>query len=217
MIKAIIFDLDGTLTDTLDDLANAVNFILEKHGYPLRSRDEIRSFVGNGLKNLLKRSLPTEIDAVLLSELTKEFTSFYDSHNLILTKPYEGVVEMLRLFRQEGIACAVATNKRESAAIDICDHFFPDLLVSVKGDNGIRPMKPHPAIIDELLQVLNVSKEETLYIGDSETDAYTAMNAGLKSVGVLWGFRTQKQLEAVGMTDFAEKCDDIHSHVKKYG
>lgn len=217
MIKAIIFDLDGTLTDTLDDLMNAVNYVLGKHNYPLRKRDEIRSFVGNGLKMLMKRSLPVDVGEELLACYTQELIAYYNQYSLEFTMPYPGIVELLKTLKHEGIQCAVATNKREESAVLICERFFPDLLVAVKGDNGCRPLKPDRAIIEELLCLMNVSKEETLYVGDSEADAFTAQNAQLMSIGVLWGFRTKEQLQSVGMQNFAENCEQIHSLVKKYG
>lgn len=217
MIKAIIFDLDGTLTDTLDDLTDAVNYVLSKYDYPLRTREEVRSFVGNGLNMLMRRSLPKEIPDGAVSDYTAVLTAYYKDHSLDKTKPYDGIVELLEKLNNDGILCAVATNKREAAAQEICSHFFGDLLCAVKGDNGIRPLKPARPIIDELIKEMHVSPEETLYVGDSEADADTACNADLTAIGVTWGFRSKKQLESVGISLFAEKSDDIYNIVKNYG
>ena len=217
MIRAVIFDLDGTLTDTLDDLADSVNYVLDKHGYPTRSRDEIRSFVGNGLYMLMRRSLPSFCSDETAATCTNELTAYYKLHSLDKTKPYEGIVDLLRLLRDDGILCAVATNKRESAAVEICSKFFGDLLVSVNGDDGVRPLKPDSTVIDVLLEEMNVLKSETIYVGDSEADALTAQNSGLMAIGVLWGFRSERQLADAGMTVFAEKSSDIYHIVKNYG
>lgn len=217
MIKAVIFDLDGTLTDTLDDLADAVNYVLSRYHYVPRTREEIRSFVGNGLYMLMRRSLPADASDAIAAECTEMLTVYYKEHSLVKTKPYDGIVPLLEKLNHDGILCAVATNKREAAAQEICAHFFDSLLCKVKGDDGQRPLKPDRAIIDTLLQEMNVHSEETLYVGDSEADAYTAQNAGLTAIGVVWGFRTRKQLEDVGISLFAEKSDDIYNIVKNYG
>ena len=217
MIKAVIFDLDGTLTDTLDDLADAVNYVLSRYHYMQRTRDEIRSFVGNGLYMLMRRSLPADVSDEIATECTALLSSYYKENSLVKTKPYDGIVALLEKLNMDGILCAVATNKREAAAQEICAHFFGSLLCSVKGDNSERPLKPDRAVIDDLLTEMNVNPEETLYVGDSEADAYTAQNAGLTAIGVIWGFRTRKQLESVGISLFAEKSDDIYNIVKNYG
>lgn len=217
MIKAVIFDLDGTLTDTLDDLTDAVNYVLNEYQYPLRSRDEIRSFVGNGLYMLMRRALPADVSDVLAEEYTAVLTAYYKMHSLVKTKPYDGIVSLLEKLTSDGIRCAVATNKREAAAVEICEYFFGHLLCSVKGDNAIRPLKPDRTIIDELLLEMNVTASETLYVGDSEADAFTAQNADLTAIGVLWGFRSKEQLASVGISLFAEKSDDIYNIVKNYG
>ncbi|MBE6811565.1 MAG: HAD family hydrolase [Ruminococcaceae bacterium] len=217
MIKAVIFDLDGTLTDTLDDLTDAVNYVLSRYHYAQRTRDEIRSFVGNGLYMLMRRALPADASDVIAVECTAILTAYYKEHSLDKTKPYDGIIPLLEKLNRDGILCAVATNKREFAAKEICEHFFGSLLCNVKGDNGKRPLKPERTIIDELIKELNVSPEETLYVGDSETDAYTAQNAGLTAVGVVWGFRAKTQLKDVGISLFAEKGDDIYNIVKNYG
>ncbi len=217
MIKAVIFDLDGTLTDTLDDLADAVNYVLSVHNYPQRTRDEIRSFVGNGLYMLMRRSLPESESDDIAAVCTNELTVYYKEHSIVKTKPYDGIVALLEKLNNDGILCAVATNKKEAAAREICEYFFGSLLCNVKGDNGSRRLKPDRAVVDELLLEMNVLANETLYVGDSEADAYTANNANLTAIGVTWGFRTQKQLSDVGISLFAEKSDDIYNIVKNYG
>ena len=217
MIKAVIFDLDGTLTDTLDDLSDAINYVLTEHDYPIRTKDEVRSFVGNGLYMLMRRALPSYCSDETAIDCTNDLSTYYKLHSLDKTKPYDGIIELLKQLNADGIHCAVATNKKESAAIEICKRFFGDLLISVKGDNGTRPLKPNCAVIDELLTEMNVKKQEVLYVGDSETDAQTARNSALQAIGVLWGFRSKEQLVDAGMTLFAEKSNDIYHIVKNYG
>ncbi|MBQ3519426.1 MAG: HAD hydrolase-like protein [Clostridia bacterium] len=217
MIKAVIFDLDGTLTDTLDDLADAVNYVLSRNHYAQRTRDEVRSFVGNGLYMLMRRALPADVSDDVAAACTDILTAYYKEHSLVKTKPYDGIFALLEKLNRDGILCAVATNKREAAAKEICLRFFGSLLCNVKGDNGQRPLKPNRAVIDELLREMNVSAAETLYVGDSEADAFTAHNADLTAIGVTWGFRNKKQLEDAGISLFAEKSEDIYNIVKNYG
>lgn len=216
MYKAVIFDLDGTLTDTLDDLADAVNHVLTQHGFATRSREEVRSFVGNGLCRLMRRSLPAEVSDEDAQVYTQQLTAYYKAHALDKTKPYEGIVPLLKKLNARGVVCAVATNKRETAAVDICRHFFGDLVVLVKGDNGTRPLKPDKACIDEILQELHLAKEDVLYVGDSEPDAYTARNAGLQGVGVLWGFRSAEQLREAGFDKLAGNCEELFNVVENF-
>ena len=217
MYKAVIFDLDGTLTDTLDDLMHSVNHVLEKNHFPLRKKTEIRSFVGNGLRMLMSRSLPEGTSDQLIDRMTDELTMYYKDHSLVYTRPYEGICQLLAVLRDHGIHCAVATNKNEQAAKNICQLFFGDLIETVKGDNGKRPLKPSAECIDEIIALFAVEKSEILYVGDSEPDAYTAHNAGLDSVGVLWGFRDKTVLENAGMHLFAENCQQLKNIILNCG
>lgn len=217
MVKAVIFDLDGTLTDTLDDLCDAVNFVLRRHGFPLRDREEVRTFVGNGLFKLMRRALPAQISEEDAAVYTKEMSAYYNAHSLEKTKPYEGTVELLQKLQQCAVPCAVATNKKEDAAKDICKHFFGDMICTVKGDDGVRPLKPSKDCIEEILSFLQLSASDVLYVGDSEPDAATAYNAGVHGVGVLWGFRSEEQLRKAGFDTFASTCEELFAIIKNYG
>lgn len=217
MIKAVIFDLDGTLVDTLEDLRNAVNLVLRAQGYAERSLPEIRSFVGDGLYKLMERSLPAGTDAEIVKAYCDEMTAYYKKHSLACTRPYDGIPELLQALARRGIVCAVATNKNENAAGALCRFFFGDAIHAVVGDNGVRPLKPDSACVTALLTALSLTKDEVFYCGDSETDARTACNAGVRGAGVLWGFREKLQLERAGFTLFAENPAELLRIIENAG
>lgn len=215
MIKAVIFDLDGTLIDTLGDLTDSMNFVLSEFGFPVRTKAEIRSFIGNGLGMLAKRALPADCDDSIVRDVTVRLKEYYACHSRIKTKPYDGIVECLDTIKQKGIRCAVLTNKLETAAKSLCDDFFAEYLEAVCGDNGTDKLKPAPDGIYRIVNQFNVKKEEIVYIGDSEVDAETAINAGVKSIGVLWGFRDKDVLEKCGFDEFAPEVSDIIDIIAK--
>lgn len=198
MIKAIIFDLDGTLLDTLEDLTDSVNYVLWKHAMPERTLDEIRSFIGNGIPTLIARSVPVNTDAETVKICVSEMMEYYKDHAEIKTKPYEGITELLYELRKRNILTAVVTNKAEEAAKILCKAKFGDVLSLVIGDNGIDKLKPAPDNVFRALKELNLEKNEVLYVGDSDVDMITATNAGLESVGVTWGFRDETVLRNSG-------------------
>ena len=215
MIKAVIFDLDGTLIDTLDDLADSMNFVLSEYGFPIRAKAEIRSFVGNGLGMLAKRSLPEASDDNTVKEVSLRLKEYYALHSRIKTKPYDGIIECLDAIKQKGIKCAVLTNKLECAAKSLCCDFFSEYFDIICGDNGIDRLKPAPDGIERIARQFNIKKEEMLYIGDSEVDAETAINARVKSIGVLWGFRDKDVLEKCGFDEIAVEVSDIVDIIEK--
>ena len=215
MIKAVIFDLDGTLTDTLDDLKDSMNFVLSEFGYPVRTKAEIRSFIGNGLGMLAKRALPEACDENTVRKVTVRLKEYYALHSRIKTKPYDGIYECLDEIKQRGIKCAVLTNKLESAAKELCDDFFSGYFDAVCGDNGKDKLKPAPDGIFRIAEQFDMKKEELLYIGDSEVDAETAINASVKSIGVLWGFRDKDILEKCGFDEIAQEVWDIIDIIEK--
>ncbi len=198
MIKAIFFDLDGTLLDTLEDLTNSVNYILWKHGMPERTIDEIRSFIGNGVPTLIARSVPENTDSETVKICVSEMMEYYKDHAEIKTKPYEGISELLEELAKRNIATAVVTNKAEEAAIILCKAKFGDIFDLVIGDNGKDKLKPAPDNVFRAMKKLNLEKNEILYVGDSDVDMITAKNAGLESVGVTWGFRDENILRENG-------------------
>lgn len=198
MIKAIIFDLDGTLLDTLHDLADSVNHVLTNHSMKNRTVDEIRSFIGNGVPTLIARSVPAGTDEHTTAECVREMAEYYKDHADIKTKPYDGINELLETLKNKGIRTAVVTNKVENAAEILCNNKFGGVFDCVIGDNGKDRLKPHPDNVFRALDILGFPREEVLYAGDSDVDMITAKNAGLRSIGVTWGFRDEEILRENG-------------------
>jgi len=187
--KLAIFDLDGTILDTLEDLTGAVNHVLAQFGYPFRTLDEVRQFVGNGIHRTLEQAVPPGTGADLVDQLYQAFTPYYQDHCADRTRPYEGIPELLRALRENGISTAVVSNKGDMAVKALCARYFPGLFDAAVGERpGVR-RKPAPDGVLELLRSLNVPKEQAVYIGDSEVDVETARRAGLPCIGVDWGFR----------------------------
>lgn len=188
---AVIFDLDGTLLDTLDDLMNAVNYALEQMGFPSRTREEVNAFVGNGVAKLMERAVPAGTSAPDTGKALERFRSYYASHSKVLTAPYPGIPEALKALRDKGCKLAVVSNKFDAAVRDLARDYFPGLIDLAAGENeaaGI-PKKPEPAMVLRTLEALNVSPERAVYVGDSDVDLQTAKNAGLPCISVTWGFR----------------------------
>lgn len=191
---AIIFDLDGTLTDTLEDLKNSVNYAMREFGFPERTLDEVRSFVGNGVRRLIYLSVPENTPDEISESCLEVFKKYYKDHSLIKTKPYDGIIPMLERLKKEGIKTAVVTNKMHEAAVDIVRIFFDGLIdVTIGQIDGIA-QKPQPDGIYAALEKLGASKENAVYVGDSEVDCITARNAGIPCIGVAWGFRSKEVL-----------------------
>lgn len=209
MYKTIIFDLDGTLLDTLDDLTNATNAALHAFGQPVRTREEVRSFVGNGIKKLVERALGEHID--LLDEALEVFKQYYGEHCAEKTKPYEGILPLLEELRKRGTKTAVLSNKADFAVKKLAEEYFPDLLLMAVGENeaaGIRK-KPAPDSLFAVMNALDSAKEDTLYVGDSEVDVQTAHNAGVDCLCVTWGFRDKEFLQKQGGKCFVDAPMEI--------
>ena len=204
---AVIFDLDGTLTDTLADLRNSVNYALSEYGVPERTTEEIRSFVGNGVRRLIYLSVPENTPDEISEGCLLKFKKHYDANSLVETKPYDGIIEMLSKLKKHGIKTAVVTNKMYSAATDIVEHFFGKLIDITVGQIDGVPQKPQPDGINKALESLELPKEKAVYVGDSEVDCKTAKNAGLPCIGVTWGFRDREILAANG-ADFIINCPE---------
>lgn len=211
MKKLVIFDLDGTLLDTIEDLAVAANYALEACGYPLHDVSEYPRFVGNGISKLLERALP--VAARCESEVERMrhiFMPYYDAHNAVYTRPYTGIETLLDVLHGRGIMLAVASNKYHSATIQIVKHYFPTIpFVAVLGQRDNVPKKPHPAIVHEILATAQVSAQEALYVGDSDVDMHTASSAGVESVGVTWGFRSEENLREAGACHIIHHADNL--------
>lgn len=210
MKKLIIFDLDGTLLNTIGDLATAVNHALTHYGYPTHSEDAYRFFVGNGIHKLLERALPANKQtAEEVEQLMTQFLPYYTAHSADLTAPYAGTVALLEKLQADGYQLAVASNKHQAGTTELVAFYFPTIrFSSVLGQReGVAP-KPHPTIVHESVAAAGVTIEETLYVGDSNVDMETANNAGVAVVGVAWGFRPRAELEAyqpLAVIDTAEE------------
>lgn len=198
MRKAVIFDLDGTLLYTLEDLKDSVNYTLESCGYKTRTLEEISSFVGNGVKHLLRQSFPPDISDNDFELCFMRFKEYYSKHCCDKTHPYEGVKEMLKILKDRGLKIGIVSNKFQSAAEEVCEFYFQGLYDEVKGESDICRRKPSPDGIDIICRNFNVEKDEVVFFGDSEVDIQTADNAGVFCVSVLWGFRDKHFLAENG-------------------
>lgn len=209
-----VFDLDGTVLDTLADLAGSVNFALAAGGFPQRTQKEIRSFLGNGVKNLICRSLPAKTDAAA-ERVLADFKAHYALHCTDMTCPYKGIPELLVSLRAAGIRTAVVSNKTDDAVQKLAKKFFPGLFDYVAGEKEGVARKPAPDGVYAALAALGVKRENALYIGDSEVDVQTAKNAGLPCIAVSWGFRDEDVLWANGavcvVNTVRELEEKIHS------
>ncbi|MBE5919806.1 MAG: HAD family hydrolase [Pseudobutyrivibrio ruminis] len=209
----ILFDLDGTLLYTLEDLTDSINYMLAKYHFPTHSIDDVRRFVGNGLRMLVVRALPMGEDYEHFDEFFKEFVDYYNTHNLIKTKPYDGIMETTKELSDMGIKMAIVTNKGQTASESLLNDFFKPNINIVIGDNGKHERKPDPAPVNMALNALGVTdKSRVLYVGDSEVDAATGENAGLDYVLCTYGFRDMDVLskfKPVAFIDNIRKLIDI--------
>ena len=194
--KAVLFDMDGTLLDTLADMAAAVNHILSVHGYPLRTVEEVRAFVGNGARKLMERALPPDVTGDAFEALLEEYRQRYEAHACVKTAPYPGVPAVLAALHRAGVRCAVVSNKPDGATRELAARFFPGLPAFGQRD-GI-PAKPAPDMVYHALAELGVEASAAAYVGDSEVDVALARNAKLPLVAVSWGFRGREALEEAG-------------------
>ena len=211
MKSLLIFDLDGTLLNTIADMAESANFALTKCGFPTHETSAYRFFIGNGINKLFERILPEdEKNQENILELRKYFLEHYEIHNSELTVPYAGITELLLKLQSAGIMLAVASNKYHKATEKLVKHFFPGILfVAVFGQREGIAVKPDPTIVFDILRIANVSKDEVLYVGDSGVDMQTAINAGVTSCGVTWGFRPRAELEALCPDYIVDKAEEI--------
>lgn len=200
--RAYVFDLDGTLLDTLADLALACNTVLERHGFPVHPLPSYKIFVGNGFKKLVERTLPADFLASAAPEdvlaLLQEAKTFYTEHLRVSTKPYEGIRELVQTLKERGAVLAVLSNKPDPQTNTLIQDIFPGIFTLVRGQRPDVPLKPDPAALLGMLEELALTTAETAYIGDTATDMETARRAGLFAIGVAWGFRTEEELRANG-------------------
>ena len=211
MKKLVIFDLDGTLLNTIEDLGNAANYALSLNGYPTHSLASYPFFVGNGVRNLIRKALPDDARTdSIIDSLLKDFKEYYNEHNTDCTKPYDGIVELLRKLQDNGVKMAVASNKYQQATEKIIASYFGDIdFVAVYGQRDGVNVKPDPSVVFSILADAKVPKSDVLYVGDSGVDMETARRACVDSVGVTWGFRSEKELNEYHADRIVNKVSDI--------
>ena len=215
MKKLIIFDLDGTLLNTIADLASATNHALAANGYPQHGTEEYRFFVGNGINKLFERALPDgEKTETNVLRIRQSFIPYYDVHCVDLTRPYPGIPELLNTLQQKGIQIAVASNKYQRATGKLIPHFFPDIrFTAILGQREGIPRKPDPQIVHEIIKLAGVQPEDVLYVGDSNVDMQTALHAKVDGIGVTWGFRPRTELEEGHPFAIIDKASDLLAYI----
>ena len=212
MIKGLIFDLDGTLIDSLKDLASSTNRVLQHNNLPTHELSEYNYFIGNGMKKLIERAIFPHTE--LLDICLKQFYEDYTIHCLDETYIYEGVKELIDYLYNEGYQLAVVTNKPHNIAVKIVNELFKDKFKIVYGQHNPYPTKPDPALVHKALDIMDIHNDECLYIGDSDVDVLTAKNANMKCIGVNWGFRGADELKNAGADYVAYSANDIKEIIK---
>ena len=203
--QTYLFDMDGTLLDTLDDLTAAVNHTLAQYGYPQRTREEVRRGLGSGAVRLMAAMLPQGEDTPEFAVIMRDYKAWYQAHTCVETRPYPGIPELLDALRRQGCKVAIVSNKPHGAACALAARFFPD--IPTFGESPETPRKPAPDMVRHALAALNA--ESAVYIGDSEVDVETARNAGLPMIGVAWGFRGRAALAAAGAETIVDAAEEI--------
>ena len=210
--KLVIFDLDGTLLNTIADLSDAVNHALKLRGLPQHSLDEITKMVGHGVRNLIMQALPAELrdDQTAIDTTLADFTAYYKAHIDAHTQPYPGIQELISTLNSKGIKMAVASNKFQEGTEYLIAEFFPNIpFVAVLGNRPDFPLKPDPEIVNEVLRKSGVKREEAVMVGDSPTDMKTAANGGIVGIAVGWGYRNMRGIEGLTVTETAEELQRL--------
>ena len=220
MIKLVIFDLDGTLIDTMEDIANACNYALEQCGCPVRRLDEYNMLVGRGIDNLFRGALPEDLkNEAMVAKMRSFFVPYYNEHKCDYTRPYNGIIELLDRLSADGLQFAVASNKYQEGTEQLVEKFFSKYgFVKILGQREGKPIKPDPEIVAEAMEGMpGIGPDEVLYCGDSDVDMQTGIGAGVKTVGVTWGFRTREELAAyspLALIDSPMELVDIISQLQ---
>ncbi len=209
MYTLAIFDLDGTLLDTLDDLYTAVNHAMLTFGFPERNKQEIRRFIGNGVKKLIERATPEGTAESVNKECLSVFSHYYLSHIRDFTEPFEGTLMLLKELRDSGVKIAVVSNKLHKAVKELCDDYFPGLIDEAIGVTFEEERKPCPVNVLKAMELFGADTRSTVYIGDSEVDIQTAHNASLRCIGVTWGFRDKSELISAGCDFIADTAQEV--------
>lgn len=213
--KLAIFDMDGTILSTLDDLANGVDYALSENGLPARNKQETRAALGRGVRFLIEQSVPAGLSDAEISKVEDDFLKYYKVHSMDNTRPYDGIVELIKEVRASGIKTAVVSNKIDSAVKELCANFFEGAFDVAYGERLGIPRKPDPKPINAIIDEFGLSKDEVVYIGDSEVDLLTANNAGINHIIVTWGFRDRDFLVQNGAKTLVESMDELKEQICK--
>lgn len=216
-VNTVIFDMDGTVLDTLEDLTVSVNYVLSKFNMPEHSEEEYRKFFGNGIKYALKCAVPEETPEEVIEEMLPIFREHYNEHCHDRTKPYDGIIELMSMLKANGYKMAIVSNKIDSAVKELNDRFFSEYVDVAIGEKPGIKRKPAPDTVLAALDELGSKKEAAVYIGDSEVDLQTALNSELPCISVLWGFRDKDFLISKGASVFAETPEEVYDILKKIG
>ena len=212
MYQNVIFDLDGTLLNTIDDLADAGNWVCRNHGWPTHTVEEYKRYVGSGMARLAVRFSPEEWHTEEgVQKILDEFLPYYASHKEDKTAPYPGVPELLEHLRAAGVSIAVLSNKAHALAVPVIEGYFPQKFQYIQGGVEGLPLKPDPALLLKLMENMGATQENTLFVGDSDVDIRTAKHAGVTSCGVLWGFRGREELEREGADLLASSAKELET------
>ena len=207
--KAVLFDMDGTLLDTLEDLCDSTNHALAQMGYPLRGIEEIRRFIGNGAEKQIRRAVPEGTSEGKIMETLAAFRAYYQDHCQIKTKVYDGLLDVLSELKEKGVKMAVVSNKPNAAVKKLSREYFGDRLdYAIGPSDGVR-CKPYPDMAEEALKALGVEKKDAVFVGDSEVDVQTGLNAGLDVIAVSWGFRSREVVIEVGAKMIADDASEL--------
>ncbi len=209
----ILFDLDGTVLDTLDDLTDAVNHTMKAMGFPSHTREAVRSFVGGGVPLLIRRALPDGVGEAVRTEAYDRFTRYYKAHSADKTRPYDGILPLLQRLKRDGHKLAVVSNKDDYAVAALCEAYFPGMFDVAIGARPEFEKKPAPDSLLYALERLGGTPSEALYIGDSEVDLQTAENASMPCISVTWGFRDETFLRAHGATTLCHTAEGLYESV----
>ena len=214
-ITTVIFDMDGTVLNTLDDLTASVNHVLAEYGFAGHDASEYRKYFGNGIRYALGCAVPNGTDQRVIDEMVPVFKEYYDVHCLDNTRPYDGIMELLRDLGGQGYKLAIVSNKIDSAVKELNTRFFSEYVSVAIGERVGVNRKPEPDTVIQALKELDSTKDEAVYVGDSEVDLKTAANAGLHCISVLWGFRDKEMLQKQGATIFADTPEDVLDIIKR--
>lgn len=213
--KTALFDMDGTLLDTLEDLRDSTNHVLREMGYPERSLEETRRFVGNGAEKLIRRAVPEGTAEETIQEALCRFRTYYEAHCKVKTKVYDGMLAVLDALRAHGVKIAVVSNKPDEAVRPLVAQHFGSLADTAMGETAQRRRKPAPDMVNDALKALGAEKSRAVYVGDSEVDIETAKNAGIACISVCWGFRDREQLIAAGASEIAADAQELRALLER--